>query len=139
MALPKLSPVRKRPEGLYKDFMKEFIVNPITNDIAIEKDENAVRDSLRNIILTDHGERLMQPDFGSNIRAALFDLNTPSGLVILKDAVERSINNYEPRVNLIDVEVKSQYDDYKVEITIRFFIRNRETEQSMTVFLERTR
>lgn len=139
MALPIISPIRKRPEGIYKDFHKNLTLNPITNDIAVKKDEEAVKDALRNLFLTDRGERPFQPELGSDIRASLFDLATPAALLILKQRVIDTINNHEPRINLIDVEVKSQYDDYKVHITVRFYIRNRENEQSVTVFLERTR
>lgn len=139
MALPILSPLRKRPEGLYKDFHKDLAINPISNDLAVKKDEAAVVESLRNLILTDKGERLFQPELGSDIRASLFDLATPASLLLLKQKVKDTINNNEPRITLIDVEVVSHYDDYKVEITIRFYIRNREAEQTMTVFLERTR
>lgn len=139
MALPILSPLRKRPEGLYKDFHKDLTINPINNDLAVKKDEAAVVESLRNLILTDKGERLFQPELGSDIRASLFDLATPASLLLLKQKVRDTINNNEPRITLIDVEVVSHYDDYKVGITIRFYIRNREAEQTMTVFLERTR
>lgn len=139
MALPILSPIRKRPQGIYKDFHKDLTINPITNDLAIKMDEAAVKDALRNLLLTDRGERLFQPELGSDIRATLFDLNTPAVLLDLKDKVIATINNYEPRVTIIDVEVKSDYDDYKVAITIRFYVRNQENAQSVTVFLERTR
>lgn len=139
MPLPKLSPIYKRADGIYKDFSKDLVLNPISNDIGIKKDELAVKDALRNLLLTDRGERLMQPTLGSDIRASLFDLNTPAGLIILKEKVKETITNHEPRVTLIDVEVSSSYDDYKVQIVIRFYVRNKETEQSLTVFLERTR
>lgn len=139
MALPILSPVRKRPQGIYKDFHKDLTINPITNDLAIKMDEVAVKDALRNLLLTDRGERLFQPELGSDIRASLFDLNTPTVLLTLKEKVIATINNYEPRVTIIDVEVVSDYDDNRISITIRFYVRNQENAQSVTVFLERTR
>lgn len=139
MALPILSPIRKRTEGLYIDFHKDLTINPISNDLAVKKDEVSVIESLKNLLLTDKGERLFQPELGSDIRSTLFDLATPASLIILKQKVIDTINNFEPRITLIDVEVISKYDDYKVSITVRFYIRNKETPQSLTVFLERTR
>jgi len=139
MPLPVISPVRKRPQGIYADFTKDLAVNPVTGDLARIIDEEAVKESLKNLLLTDRGERLFQPEVGSDIRATLFENNTPATLTILKEQVIDTINTYEPRVTLIDVAVTSDYDDNKVYIKVSFYIRNRETPISLTVFLERVR
>lgn len=139
MPLPIISPLRKRPQGIYADFHKDLTVNPVTNDLARLLDEQAVKESLKNLLLTDRGERLMQPELGSDIRATLFENNTPAALIILKQQVTDTINNYEPRVTLIDVTVTSDYDENRVNVTIQFYIRNREVPITLTVFLERIR
>jgi phage baseplate assembly protein W len=139
MPLPIISPLRKRPSGIYADFHKDLTVNPITNDIARKLDEEAVKESLKNLLLTDRGERLFQPQLGSDIRSTLFDNNTPATLTILKQLVIDTINNYEPRVTVIDVSVTSDYDENRVAITIYFYLRNKETPSTLTVFLERIR
>lgn len=140
MALPNLlSPLRKKPQGIYADFPKSLDVNPVTNDLVRKLDEEAVKDALKNLLLTDRGERLFQPDLGSDIRATLFDMNTPATLTLLKKLVRDTITTYEPRVTLIDVDVLSDYDDNRVQVVIHFYIRNREVPLSTTVFLERIR
>lgn len=139
MALPILSPLRKRPIGIYTDFHKDLTVNPLSNDIALLLDEEAVKESLKNLLLTDRGERLFQPEVGSDIRASLFENNTPSALVILKQQVIDTINNFETRVTLIDVAVQSEYDQNRVVIVIQFFIKNKETPVTLSLFLQRTR
>lgn len=139
MALPIITPLRKRPQGIYKDFRKDLTIHPITNDLAIHVDEDAVKESLTNLMMTDRGERLMQPTLGSDIRATLFDNSTPATLTILKQQVKDTINSYEPRCTLIDVQVLSEYDDNTVIIKVLYYIRNKEIQQSLTVFLERNR
>ena len=80
MPLQVISPVRKRPQGIYADFTKDLAVNPVTGDLARIIDEEAVKESLKNLLLTDRGERLFQPEVGSDIRATLFENNTPATL-----------------------------------------------------------
>ena len=131
---------KKRTSGvLYADFHKTFMKNPLTNDLALKKDEEAVKESIKNLILTDKGERLMQPQLGGNIRAMLFENNSPAVIKLVQEQIKDTIKQYEPRAELIDVIVKSQIDDNKLEVAIYFYISNSEDQISVTVFLERTR
>lgn len=136
--IPTVTPLQKR-RVLYTDFHKDLTVNPISLDLALKKDEEAIKESLKNLILTDRGERLMQPNIGSDVRASLFENVTPVTLKILEERVRDVINNYEPRVSVIDIDVTSLYDDNKVQITIYFYIRNSEQPLSVDVFIERVR
>jgi phage baseplate assembly protein W len=135
---PTISPLRKK-KVLYRDFHKDLTVNPISNDLAVKTNEEAVKESLKNLILTDRGERLMQPNLGSDVRASLFENATPVTLKILEERVRDVINNFEPRVSIIDVDVTSLYDDNRVQITIYFYVRNKEEPLSVDVFIERVR
>jgi phage baseplate assembly protein W len=136
--IPTISPLRKK-RTLYSDFYKDLTTNPISNDLATRKDEDAIKESLKNLILTDRGERLMQPNLGSDVRASLFENATPVTLKILEERVRDVINNYEPRVSLIDVNVTSLYDDNRVQVTIYFYVKNNEQPLSVDVFIERVR
>jgi phage baseplate assembly protein W len=136
--IPTISPLRKK-RVLYTDFHKDLTVNPISSDLAVRSNEESVKESLKNLILTDRGERLMQPNIGSDVRASLFENATPVTLRILEERVRDVINNFEPRVSLIDVNVKSLYDDNRVQITIYFYVKNREEPLSVDVFIERVR
>lgn len=136
--IPTISPLRKK-RILYQDFHKDLTVNPISGDIALRTNEEAIKESLKNLILTDRGERLMQPNLGSDVRASLFENATPVTLKILEERVKDVINNFEPRVSLIDVDVTSIYDENRVQVTIYFYVTNREDPLSVDVFIDRVR
>lgn len=138
MPIPSITPIKRR-KSLYSDFHKDLTINPISKDLAVKKDEEAVKESLKNLLLTDQGERLFQPNLGSDIRATLFENNTPMAIKLLEEKVRSVINNFEPRVNIIEIIIKSEYDENRIQITIYFNVRNVNAPLSVTVFLERTR
>ncbi len=138
MVVQIVTPVRKRV-SLFSDFHKDLTQNPITEDLAVKRDEEAVKEAIKNLILTDRGERLMQPLVGGNIRAMLFENNTPATIKIIQESIKETINFYEPRATLLDVIVQSSLDESTVEVAIYFYINNIEQPITLTVFLERTR
>lgn len=124
---------------IYTDFKKTLEKSPVSADLTLHKDEDSVKESIKNIILTDKGERLMQPNFGGNIRAMLFENITPGILKLIEDQVETAIRLYEPRAELQGVIASSNIDDNVVKVTIVFYIRNVQQPITLDVFLERTR
>jgi len=124
---------------IYSDFKKNLEVSPLSQDLTLNKDEDAVKESIKNLILTDRGERLMQPNLGGNIQAMLFENLTPSVLKLIEENVRTTINLYEPRAELQDVTVTSNIDDNAVKIRITFYIKNVEQPIDLDVFIERTR
>lgn len=114
-------------------------VNPISGELALKRDEEAVKESIKNLILTDKGERLMQPYIGGNIRAMLFENNTPAVIKMIQEQVKTTIETYEPRASLLEVVVTSAIDDNTVNVDIYFYINNVTEPISVSVFLERTR
>jgi phage baseplate assembly protein W len=138
MVVPIITPLKKR-QSLFSDFHKDLTINPISEDLAVKRDEEAVKESIKNLILTDKGERLMQPLLGGNIRAMLFENNTPATIKMIQEQVKDTIRQYEPRATLIDVTVQSSLDETAIEVAIFFYINNIEQPISVTVFLERTR
>jgi phage baseplate assembly protein W len=125
--------------SLYQDFKKDLELSPISSDITLNKDDEAVKESIRNLILTDRGERLMQPNLGGNIRAMLFENLTPATVRLMEEQVRSTVELYEPRAELIDVTVSANLDSNQVAITIEFYVTNDEQPVSLSVFLERTR
>jgi len=125
--------------NIYSDFKKNLEVSPISDDLTLFKDEDAVKESIKNLLLTDRGERLMQPNIGGNIRAMLFENITPGVMTLIEDQVRTCIDLYEPRAEVIDVVVTSNIDDNVVKIKVQFYIRNNQQPISVDVFLERTR
>jgi phage baseplate assembly protein W len=138
LVVPVITPTQKKI-SLYSDFHKDLTQNPISLDLAVKRDEEAVKESIKNLILTDKGERLFQPLLGGNITAQLFENNTPATIKLIQEQVKSTITQYEPRAQLIDVVVQSSIDNNKVEITIYFYVTNIEQPVTVTVFLERTR
>lgn len=130
---------RLKKRNLYSDVHKDMTVNPVSGDLAAKRNEEAVKESIKNLILTNKGERLMQPLIGGNIRAMLFENNTPAVIKMIQEQVRTTIETYEPRCSLIDVNVLSMIDDNTVKIDIYFYINNIADPISLTVFLERTR
>ena len=124
---------------IYSDFKKDLSISPLSNDLSLFKNEDAVKESIKNLVLTDRGERLMQPNLGGNIRAMLFENMSPAGLRLIEDQVRTVIEIYEPRATLLDVIVKGNLDDNAVRVTVKFFITNQEQPIELNVFLERTR
>jgi phage baseplate assembly protein W len=135
----RITPRTRKVETVYADFHKDLTTNPFSNDLALKTDEEAIKESLKNIILMDKGEKLFQPSFGGNIRAMLFELNSPATIKLIQEQIKSTINNYEPRVQLIDVEVYSLIDDNKIAIKIIYALRNREEPVQVEFILERVR
>lgn len=125
--------------AIYQDFKKDLEISPLSSDLTLNKDEDAVKESIKNLIMTDRGERLFQPDLGGNITAMLFENITPSVLKLIEDNVRDTISIYEPRAEVANVAVSSNIDDNVVRVNITFYIKNVEQPINLDVFLERTR
>jgi len=138
MPVPFLSP-RSKKITIYRDFHKDMTQNPVSSDLAVKVDEEAVKESIKNLVLTDKGERLMQPLVGGNIRGMLFENNTPATLKIIEEQIRSTIEEYEPRAEVINVDVLSQIDTNTIRVTIYFYVNNSEQPISVSVFLERIR
>ena len=106
----------------FKDLSMTFKQNPLNNDLIALKNENAIARSIKNIVFTLPGEKYFDPEFGSDISAALFEnIDDISGGMI-EDQLRQSINNYEPRVNLQEVITSPNYDNNAFDVTIRYEI-----------------
>lgn len=138
MAIDLLTP-NYRKLTVYSDFRKDLLKNPLTNDIVSRLNEDAVKEALKNLILTNKGERLFQPYLGSDVQKSLFDNMTPATVKMIEENVRATINNFEPRVTVINVEVVADPDNYKVQINISFYVRNVQEPVTVSIFLERVR
>ena len=125
--------------NLYSDFKKDLEISPLSDDLTLLKDEDAVKESIKNLILTDRGERLFQPNLGGNIKAMLFENITPGSLKFIEEQVTTTIKLHEPRAELIGVTVGTTRDENTVAVQVEFYITNQEAPVELSVFLERTR
>ena len=128
-----------RTTRTFSDLDFNFTAHPVTGDIVRRYDDNAVKQSIQNLLLTRNFERPFHSDIGSPIRQLLFDPPGPMFNVMLKRAIIDVINNYEPRVQILDVRVDDYSDMNSVAVTLEFKIVNTERPQTLDIVLERTR
>ena len=123
----------------YTDLDLNFIAGPSTGDIAKKYDENAIKQSVRNLMLTNHYERPFHPEIGSQVTSLLFEPYSPLLKAMLEQAITNTIINHEPRVRLISVEVNFNPDNNAVYVSIVFTILNTEQPITVNMILQRTR
>ena len=114
--------VRTSRVTAFTDLDFRFIPNPNTGDTGLKKDVEAVKQSVRNILLTNHGEKPFRPIFGANLRAHLFELFDEVEEAVIKNVIINALNNYEPRVNVTNVEVEDLSYRNALRIKVEFDI-----------------
>ena len=114
-------PLERLSQG-FKDISLSFQVNPLNYDIIATKNETAIARSVRNLILTQPGERFFNQNLGSSVSRSLFENIDQISASVIKDEIENTINNYEPRVDLINVDVEPNYDNNEFNVTIHYYI-----------------
>jgi len=124
----------------YTDLDLFFSKKSTSKDISKVTDIQAVKRSIRNLVLTNHYEKPFHPEIGSGVRDILFEPMTPLTAHILTRKIEDVIENFEPRAKLIGVRALPKLDRNEYEVTIEFLVVNAPTELvDLTVFLERLR
>ncbi len=123
----------------YLDIDLNFINHPIKGDISVHKDVKAIINSVKNLILTNHYERLFQPEIGSNIRKMLFEPLDDITAIMVEREIREVIKNYEPRVDIHALVVKAAPDYHSLEVTMTFFMINRTEPITIRFLLERIR
>lgn len=123
----------------YIDFDLNFNVHPIKKDINKHKDAKAVINSVKNLVLTNHYERLFHPEIGSNIRKMLFEPMDNITAIAIEREIREVIENFEPRVTIQTLDVVPYYDYDSFHVTLSFFIINRTEPITIKFLLERIR
>ena len=124
----------------YTDLDLFFAKKATSKDISKVTDIQAVKRSVRNLVLTNHYEKPFHPEIGSGVRGILFEPMTPLTAIILTRKIEDVIENFEPRAKLISITAYPNLDRNEYECTIEFYVVNAPTELvDLTVFLERLR
>ena len=118
----------KRSSRVYKDLNLNFTRNPVTGDVATVTDVNAVKRSIRNLLLTNHYERPFHPEIGSDIPALLFENFGPITGNQLSRNIEEMILNFEPRARVETVECFPVPDSNRYDVRIYFYVENLPTE-----------
>ena len=124
---------------IYSDIDFTFTKKPVTADVALSFDGQAVIRSIRNLLSTNHYERPFNPDLGANLNALLFEPISPLTSSALETEITNTIKNYEPRASIQSVSVISQPDYNAYNVTLSFFIENATLPTTVTLLLERNR
>ena len=114
-------PVERVSRG-FKDISMTFQANPLNNDLIAIKNENAIARSVKNIVFTLPGEKYFNPNFGSKISKVLFENIDDITASVIVDEIKESIRNYEPRVELLDVEAIPNFDNNQFDVNIIYII-----------------
>ena len=112
----------ERVSRSFKDISLSFKPHPVTKDVIPLKNANAISRSVKNLVMTQLQERPFAPDLCSRISGSLFDLMDAGSAAIISDEIRNTIDNFEPRVNLVDVEVVPYFDSNAFDETIVYEI-----------------
>lgn len=124
---------------IYSDITVNLDVHPDTGDLFLITNENAIKQSLKNLVNTQSYERLYDPTFGGNLTKSLFELMTTEELYTVKTMLENSIQNQEPRISLISINLVADFVNDGVNITIKYTINNIPGPQVVSLFVDRIR
>jgi len=123
----------------FRDLDLNFDIHPITKDINTYKNEYAIINSVKNLVLTNHYERPFRPEIGSSIRRLLFENIDSIVAAQLERAVTETVNNFEPRAKISKVVAVADFDNNGYKMQLEFFIINSTSPITINFFLERIR
>ena len=121
----------------YKDFAYSFFANPMSGDVGKKTGADAVKSAIVSILKTNHNERMFQPEFGSNIRALLFEQMNPITEQRMKTEVENSIGNHEPRAEILGITVTGQEEQNRYLVSILFNVSSEAEPQKLETYFDR--
>jgi phage baseplate assembly protein W len=130
--------VTSRVKG-WRDLDLSLTLHPIRKDIMPLKDDNAIKNSVKNLLISNFYERPFSRDVGANLRALLFEPADSITKIALKDNIRRVIRKYEPRVVLRGIQINYQDDSNAYNITVIFKIKEFDTNESVEIVLRRLR
>ena len=108
----------------FKDISLTFAKHPVTDDIGAYSNEDAIKRSVQNLVRTKLGERFFNPLLGSKVEEQLFELPNAAMAYELEDDIFLLLENFEPRVELLDTRVLDEIDKNSLNVSIRFKIIN---------------
>ena len=130
----------ERISKAFKDINLSFQRHPITKDVTVLKNENAIKRSVRNIVNTIPRERFFNPTLGSDVRSSLFNFVDYGTASVIQKQIQIAIENFEPRVDNLQVNVFPRPDSNEFEVNILFDIIGQQfPTQEFTFLLEATR
>lgn len=123
----------------YQDIDLDMIIHPMTDDLVVRSNVDAINGSIMNILKTRKGERVFQPEFGSTIYSSLFEPMTSQTKIVLESQIENALIQFEPRISLIEIRVIPKYDENGYEVYISYVPNNDKVPAALEFFLKRLR
>ena len=137
MALKDINGQSTKTSRAFRDIAMGLSRNTFTNDAGIVKNDNSIKQAIRNLVMTNPGEKPFQPLVGSRTRSLLFEQMDPFTIDAIRDEVINTINQYEPRVQLTEVEVIPFDETNKVNITVQYRIVGLPVIETISFVLQR--
>lgn len=126
-------------EVIYSDFLTDLDPHPVKQDLVRVVNEASVKRAIRNLLFINKTERFFRPEVGSSIRKYLFEPMSPFTATSLKSEIDQTLRNYEPRINLLSVQVIPAYEQNSYLVRLVFYIINKPDPINYNVSLERIR
>ena len=123
----------------HRDLDLSLKIHPIRKDIIPLKDDNAIKNAIRNLLVSNFSDRPFQRDKGANLRALLFEPADVITTVAIKQNIRKVIAEYEPRVKLIKISVQNKADQNAYRIIVRFLIKEFDQADNVEIILRRLR
>lgn len=128
-----------RDSQAYSDFLTNLYPHPVSKDIVKFINENAVVRSIRNLLMTDRGERLYQPNLGTDLRKMLFEPIDSATAQMISVFVQQTITNYEPRAKIISLDVIPEEENNRYIVGLTVIVINKQDPISFNITLDRIR
>ena len=124
----------------YRDINITFKKHPVTDDLVVSKDASAIKQAIVNLLLTNKGERLINPTYGSDIRSYLFEPMDFGTANQIKNNIRDTIETFEPRIRVLQISATPNFDDNGFDITMTYNVIGTDTPPvTVDFFLSRTR
>jgi phage baseplate assembly protein W len=132
------SRIVSRKKG-YSDLDLSLKLHPIRKDLNILKDDNAIKNAVKNLLISNAFERPFQPELGANLRGLLFEPADAITKIAIKQNIIDVINNHEPRVKTLSIRINDLSDQNAYRITVQFLIKEYDAQDSVEILLRRLR
>ena len=124
----------------FKDINITFKKHPVTNDLVVSRDASAIKQSIVNLLMTNKGERVYQPEYGSDLRRFLFEPMDFATAAAIQSNIVSTIKKFEPRIGILSLEAIPNFDDNGFDVEMTYEIRGTDNPPvNVDFFLARTR
>jgi|TARA_B100000427_G_scaffold306974_1_gene294113 phage baseplate assembly protein W len=121
----------------FQDLANSFAKNPVTKDLVVLKNQNAIKQAMKNLVLTSPGEKLFQSEVGSKVYQLLFEPLDAFTVDTLQDEITNTLRNFEPRVEVISVEITALDDYHELRVDVEYRIVGQPLVQTIDFILQR--